>query len=488
MWQIGPTLDALRHRTLTLLFLTTLCAMGGGADNPLCLGDDAEESTADPMLEYLLKQTTGRPKHSDSWRLLARCYRQLNRYEEARDALDRSLSLDGKNLAALFDAGELALHEGDTAAADKQFQKLLQYGAESDYAERLRTNHPAAASRLTGIVAAIHESEVGSEESGTLLPISYEIQTLDGADDAEAEFRRRTEQISPALSRLRVFLETGVLYNSNVSLTPTSRELSNPQGNAGGFQLFANPDLEWDALGRGAWRMGPLARGYATINESNLSDFNLTSYQPGAFLERESLWWGTDLIHRAEYAYTLDLLDQEKFADRHSITFALTAIRPSGHFLYSYWTSSFSQFDDDGDTPSVDSLDGVSHSAGLTQFIQLDRRWLQTVNVGISGEMADTEGADFRYKALNLHSGATCPLGLRWAFLPEAGVGYRDYPDFTGTPSRNELTWRVAGRLRWDWTEQTSISLVARHDRFASDHDEFDAERTEGGVVFTLMR
>lgn len=487
MWQIRPIRESLRQPSLVLLFISMIAAMGGVVRAPLCLGGDVD-AAPDPMLAYLLEQTERRPDHADSWRLLARHYRQIHRYEEARDALDRSLAIDEHSLACFFEAGELALCEGDIARADQHFLKLLQYGAESDYAEKLRTNHPAAAARLTGIAAAIFTPTSADAEADDLLPVAYEIQTFDGADDAEAEFRRRSEEVSSPLSRLHFFLETGILYNSNVSLTPTSRELRNPNQEAGGFQLFANPDLQWDAIKRDFWRMGPTARGYGTINESRLSEFNLSSYQPGFFIEKESVLWGTDLIRRADYSYTIDLLDQERFADRHSITLALTAIRPSGHFLYSYWTSSFSQFEDDGIDPSVDSLDGVSHSAGLTQFIQINRRWLQVVNVGIDGEMAETEGADFRYDALNFHSGATCPLGLKWTFLPEAGVGYRSYGDFTGTPSRNELTWRVGGRLRWDWTETASISLVARHDRFASENDQFDAERTEGGVVLTLTR
>jgi hypothetical protein len=110
------------------------------------------------------------------------------------------------------------------------------------------------------------------------------------------------------------------------------------------------------------------------------------------------------------------------------------------------------------------------------------------INVGIDGEMAETEGADYRYDALNLHGGATCRLSPRWSFLPETGVGYRSYADFTGSPSRNELTWRVAGRLRWDWSDQIALALVVRHDRFASENEAFDAERTEGGVILSYSR
>ncbi len=441
----------------------------------------------DPILDYLQEQVSRRPEHADSWRLLARHQRKTGQLQVARKTLARAITLAPASLAVLYERGELALLEGDPAAADKAFVELLRQGRESEYAERFRNRHPAAAARLSGVVTAERTAPLEESEEQAL-PASYEIQTFDGSADAEEAVRRGLREAADPLSRLRVFLELGVLYNSNVSLAPTSRDLRQPGTELGAFQLFASPDLEWELLRGASWSLGPIARGYGTINESNLSAFDLTSYQPGFFLERQTVWRETDWIGRAEYGYTLDLFDGDRIADRHGVTLSMTAIRSNGNFLYGFWSSRFSQFADDGATPETDSLDGPAHSAGVTQFLAWDRRWVERIHVGIDGEFAETEGADFRYDALNLHGGATCRLNRRWSLLPEAGVGYRSYADFTGTPSRNEVTWRVASRLRWDWSDQIALALVVRHDRFASQNEAFDAERTEGGVTLSYSR
>ncbi|NND96589.1 MAG: outer membrane beta-barrel protein, partial [Pirellulaceae bacterium] len=82
----------------------------------------------------------------------------------------------------------------------------------------------------------------------------------------------------------------------------------------------------------------------------------------------------------------------------------------------------------------------------------------------------------------------TFQLSQNVSLIPTFGVGQRDYYDFTGPVDRDELTWRLLGKLRWKVDAMTSISVVAGHDRFASDNEDFDAERTQGGVIVTVNR
>jgi hypothetical protein len=120
-----------------------------------------------------------------------------------------------------------------------------------------------------------------ASDSLTVQPVGYQIQTSDGADDLERRFDQvESDAILPP-KRLRLFCELGALYNSNVLLTPISRELFNIDAES--FQAIFNPEIEWIAMHDKKWRSGPLLRSYSTLNESNQQAFNLFSIQPGWF-------------------------------------------------------------------------------------------------------------------------------------------------------------------------------------------------------------
>ncbi len=62
-------------------------------------------------------------------------------------------------------------------------------------------------------------------------------------------------------------------------------------------------------------RFGPLIRGYFSVNDDDLSTFNLASFQGGAFAERDLYWGDRVMIGRTDYVYVLDLLDNNRFGD-----------------------------------------------------------------------------------------------------------------------------------------------------------------------------
>ena len=437
------------------------------------------------MLAMLQQRLATDPGHADSWRLIGRIHRKQGQLTLAIQAAKRSLDLDPLSAAAHFDYGELLSESGDALQAAVHFQQVFALAPDSSYAGELvnRGLRPTGDPTSAAVAGAAIASQ--DDTDGVLQTVGYEIQTFDGADDLDRRIDQLTSDALPQLRRLRIFLETGVLYNSNVSLTPISRELTG--SDAASLQGFFNPEVEWIAVHRGLWRSGPLARGYFTVNEGNWSAFDLASFQPGGFIERDIYWGGSDRIGRIDYVYALDLLDGDRLGDRHAITTSLTTIRPDADVVYAFLTTSFSQFDDDGPDPAVDSLDGPAVSAGISRFFQTSLGSLPTCSLGASVESADTEGADFRYNAFSLHGDATWQIGERWSLVPDGSIGYRNYGDFTGSVSRDELTWRIGSRLRWQPTPVFALSAVVRHDRFASDNETFDAERTEGGIVTTLL-
>ncbi|QEG38317.1 tetratricopeptide repeat protein [Roseimaritima ulvae] len=483
---------------LALLFASlfgsaNVLAQVAGEQTPM----EPAAAASDPMLAMMYARLERDPNHSDSWRLVGKLEAKQGNTQGAMNALMRALQLDPENAATHFDLGQLLLSGGDAANADVHFRQCVAIAPQSDYAQQLYQQQlvlppaglsdglqPPAAAVSNDVAHALAQSELGGDEASQLDAVGYEIQTFDGADDLDRRLNELRSDADPAGRRWRVFLEMGALYNSNVSLTPISRDLVDNEAES--FQGFLNPELEWKALQHGAWRAGPLARGYFTVNESSQSEYDLASFQPGAFIERDLQVGSSDWIARLDHVYSLDLLEGHRLGDRHSLTASVIMIRPDLDVIYTYFTSQFSQFDDDGPDAASTSLDGNAFSGGISRFFQTENAWLPTFSLGIDLESADTEGSDYRYRAINGHGDVTCQLSERWSFVTTVGVGHRDYYDFTGPVSRNELTWRVHGKLRWKWSERFSFAAVVGHDRFASDNEDFDAERTEGGIITTL--
>lgn len=447
------------------------------------------------MLAILQRMVQEDPSRADTWRLIGGIHRRQDRVPEALDAFNRALSLQPDNAAAHFDKGELMWQLGKRSNATFHFDRVIELAPASGYAQKLADKGYAPAQQVVrnAVVTADAIGQmpnaiggvIGDGEVG-ITPAAYEIQTLDGADDLERRLNQLGSDPLTPPSRWQMFVEAGALYNSNVSLTPISRELTG--GQAASFQGFVSPDVQWTALDRGLWRSGPLLRGYFTKNEGSFQSLDLASFQPGVFLERDLAWGDNQRIGRVDYVYSLDLLDADKFGERHAITASLTTIFPDADVTYAYITTSLSDFTDDGVTPAVDSLDGTAVTTGISRFFRTSWALIPTWSLGVDGEWANTEGADYRYFAVNLHGDLTYQLTERLSFIPRAGVGYRTYGDFTGPVSRDELTWRASGRLRWQCSERLAISAVAGYDRFASDNANFDTDRTEAGLVLTFLR
>lgn len=437
----------------------------------------ADPASPDPVMRLLLKRIEDRPNHSDSWRLLGSYQSKHSDLASALRSLVKALQLDPENAAAHFDYGKLLFENGEADQAREHFQQCVSLAPETDYANRIEQN---------GWLANLGDrpSLNSIDDWLQVQPAGYRIQTFDGADDLERTVDRLESDADPTLRRIRFFFETGVLYNSNVSLTPISRELINEQAES--FQWLANPEIEWIALQRRQWRSGFLSRGFLTVNESTQSEFDLASLQAGGFVERDLVAFNCDWTARLDYVYSLDHQGNRRFGDRHSMTASIIQIRPDLDILYGYVTASVSDFADDGLVPTTSSLDGPSVSAGISRFFQTNLDRMPTFALGIDLETADTEGSDFRYRGVTTYGECTLQISQRLQLIPSAGTGCRDYFAFTGLVPRDEWTWRVQGKLRWQATEHAAISWVAGHDRFASDNEQFDAERTQGGMLMTV--
>lgn len=479
---------------------------------------DQDTSVAQPspaqlrMLEMLHQKVASNPSHSDSWRTLGRMQKALGDVDSSVESTRKALELDPFNAAAHFDLGQLLNDLSRPEAARSHLTEVLKIAPSSSYADQVRTmgieapapalaqlaapraNTPAAGSSamdwMTSDPANVAQaSQLPNPPNFDDVPtqtVGYEIQTFDGSDDLENRLRQLESQAESPTSPFRIFLETGLLYNTNVTLTPISRDLA--QDEQASFQWFASPDMDWKLIRRENTRAGLMFRGYFTANESQFQEFNLASFQPGAFAERDFLFGENEVIGRMEYVFSNDFFDGNQVGDRHAGTASFTVIRPDLNAWYGYTTIAQSNFEDDGATPTQTSLDGTTLTFGASHFKRTNWEALPMVALGTDLEYANTKGDDYRYLSINLHGSTDWQISDRWMFTPTWGMGYRNYPDFTDPIGRDEIFWRVHGKLSYQLTEQLSLSAVAGHDRFASDNENFDTERSEVGFLIGFKR
>jgi tetratricopeptide (TPR) repeat protein len=447
-----------------------------------------ENSEKDAMLALLESKVASNPEHADSWRLLGRLHRQRGELDEAEECLARAIELDPRNVAAHYNLGELYLDREDPAQAAAHFARVFSLGPGSEYAAQLVAMgiHPPPGTEVIPLMPPLESDPfeatvpVTDEEGEGPEQTEFEIETFDSSDD----FSDRLEQLPEEDERSRFLdlgLDTGVLYNSNVTLTPISRSLANID--AASAQFFANPSLEWTVVEKECGRYGPLARGYFTINEGNHSNFNLSSYQVGAWFEKDLTPGPARRTARLDYTWGQDWFSSDLLGDRHLVTASLLTIVPASHIDYVYASTALSWFADDGAVPGINSFDGTTWSAGAARFFLTGRVCMPTWTLGTDVEYANTEGDDYRYQSARVYSDVMFSLTERISLTPNAAIGFRYYPDFTGAVDRDELTGRLGAKLKYEIFPDASISGVLNYDRFASDNEQFDVDRLTTGII-----
>ncbi len=420
------------------------------------------------MLEYLQKRVGERPEDAGSWRMLGRFHLQAQDREAAETALRRALELDANHIAANFDMGDALSQSGKLEQASLHFSRVVAIAPESEYAL-------AAQQRLLSLPPPPVDSEITQA--------SFEIRTFDGSDTtadlARADLGRR------ATSRWTAVIEAGSLYNSNVTLIPTSRDFFAAE--AGSAQGFFNPDLEYRLIDGPLWRVGPSFAGYFSVNETPLGDLNLQSYRPGAFAERSVFLDTGILVPRVAYQYMLDQFAGHTFSDRHALIGSLTQYWEGGNLSIVNWTLDHTDFDPGVAPDPAARRDGWSHRLGGYHAWTQGYRWLESLGLGSELQWVDAVGDDFAFRGLTFYADATVPITQQVHGIIEAGGGYRDYYRSQLVPARDETIWRASTRLRYTWSQRLSFAGVFSYDRFASKNELFDAQRYLAGLITTWV-
>lgn len=430
------------------------------------LGDDTV--TASTQLEDRIRQrVAAAPDNAANWRMLARVLHRRGDMRGAHDSLQQALSLDSASPAIQYDMGSLLLELGQFERAIEHLNRVVETSPDSDH----------------GLLAAAELQQLSSDPRAMMLA-SFEPSWQSASPIAE---ETRAPAPSPRKARrLLVDVEVGGLYNSNVELAPISRQLTSSE--LGGFQVYTAPDLDYLLLDLEAWQGGVLFDSYFNFNESHLTNFDLQHYQPGLYLDRAIECGESELVTRAEYAYSHDLFGGQSFGDRHALTTSLSILHARPTTSLVYWTIDYTDFRDDGTTPSIDSVDGYTNTIGVARSWDLDGSIVERIDIGADGQWAELRGADHTYRGVYLYGElkTACLAGNQ--LVATGGWGYRDFPDFTATPSRNENFYSAGLQLDRRLTSWLRATLFFTYDSFNADNSAFAAERYTTGGFVTVLR
>ncbi len=128
----------------------------------------------------------------------------------ALNALRTSIDVDPLSAAAFADFATVSRELGDEAEAAGALQRVIELAPESEYAAAARV----ALAQMTA--------------SG-VVPVSYEVRTFDGSNDAplirDPRDEEETDSFFQTLKKdLDLRIDLGAQYNDNVSMLPSSRE------------------------------------------------------------------------------------------------------------------------------------------------------------------------------------------------------------------------------------------------------------------------
>jgi hypothetical protein len=422
-------------------------------------------ASVDPLERQLSERVRKEPKDASAWRMLGRARMQRGDWEAAMEALERAVTLDQLSAAAFFDYGQTAARLGHPDAARAAWKRVQDIAPGSDYAAEAQT----LAETL--------------EEDGGIQLATYELRTFDGSNLRPLIDPEITSKEPSWGDVIDLRLDLNAQYNSNVTLAPSSRELSGQhRGSAQGLGALS---LRWAAINTDVLRLGPSFDTDFTLNERNLDDFDLQSYRPGAFAETTFDAGEVTLKPRVAYIFNYDEFGGQKFGERHSVAFSAAALWTPSQVTTWYYSIDHNDIVDDGINPNVTSQDGWSNTVGAVHDF-INRGWFwRNFRIGSDFQNVNTDGDVYRYYASSVYSQSLFLLTDTVHLKLRAGYAYRNYPDFPENPSRNTHVIRANAELRKYFDHGLSAALYSNFDRFASENERFDSERWISGAMMS---
>jgi|GEM_PF-5044710 len=448
----------------------TLLVLGFLATQKVSSADEQAESQApSSAMEAQLEERVRRnPADASAWRLLGRSRMQRSDWSGAMNALKTAVQLDQMSAAAFYDYGVVSQEMGEEEQAAGAMQRVIVLAPESAYATTART----ALTELT---------------SSGVVPASYEIRSFDGSNDAPLIRDPRDEEETNSFFKtlkkdLDLRLDFGTQWNDNVSLTPSSRELL--AGNLASAQGNASLSARYIAYSTDQFRIGPTLDIDYALNEGNFDNLNLQSYRSGAFADAVFEVDDIKVKPRIAYSFTHDLFGGNTFGRRHTIATSVGFVWSPTQITTAYFSYDTNNIKNRRADIPITSQDGVSNTLGvLHDYVRKDSRF-RTFRVGADVARVNAEGSTFRYNAISIFTQSVIVIIPKLHLTTRAGYAYRDYYDFTLSPSRNTHVFRTGGELRKYFDHGLSAALVSQYDAFQAKNDNFHSNRfLAGGVV-----
>jgi hypothetical protein len=414
--------------------------------------------------QTLAERVEQNPQDAAAWRLLGRARLDRGDWTGALQALRQAVRYDSLSAAAYLDFGRALRHFGDHELAGLALQRTLDLAPESDYAAQARQ--------------FLEEWAAAPEIEQT----SYEIRTFDGSNLTPLITDPDESMWDVLEDDLFIRLDVGVLYNDNVTLAPSSRELQ--AGGTDTAQGTASLVVQWYAANFDNFRAGPLLDLDFNWNEGSLNRFDLQSYRPGVFADGTWRAGSVKVKPRVTYSFTHDEFNGREFGDRHTIAASLGSYWTPTQISTLYYSIDNNDVVNDGATPDLTSQDGVSNTIGVLHDVVNRGSMFRQFRLGCDYSHVDTTGSNYRFQGVSLYTQGVFLLVEDVRLTLRGGWAYRDYFDYTLIPSRNTNIFRLSGELRRYFDYGFSAALVASYDRFDSESPLYTTDRfLAGGVV-----
>ncbi len=428
-------------------------------------GDQLVVDALSSMEDQLEARVRRDPADSAAWRMLGRLRMQREDWTGARTALKTAVMIDPLGAAAFYDYGVVSQELGEEEQAAGALQRVIGLAPDSEYAAAARTT--LAQLTASGVV-----------------PVSYEIRSFDGSNDAplirDPRDEDETESFFKSLKKdLDLRLDFGTQWNDNVSLTPSSRELL--AGNLASAQGNASLSARYIAFASDRFRFGPTLDVDYTLNEGQFGNLNLQSYRTGAFADAVFEYDDIKIKPRIAYSFTHDLFGGNTYGRRHTLATSVGFVWTPTQITTAYWSIDTNDITNRSSNPDITSQDGVSNTIGvLHDYVRRDSRF-RTFRVGADLSHVDADGSNFRYNGVSLYTQAMIVIVPQLHLTARGGWAYRDYYDFTLTPSRNTNVFRVGAELRKYFDHGLSAAIVSQYDDFHSKNLNFRSNRFLAG-------
>lgn len=435
----------------------------------------AEESQAAAVesvaaIEAQLEDRVRRdPGDASAWRMLGRLRMQQSDWTGAMNALKTAIEVDQQSAAAFADFAAVSRELGEEAEAAGALQRVIDLAPDSEYAAAARV----ALAELT---------------ANGVVPVSYEVRTFDGSNDAPLIRDPRDEEETSSFFQtlkkdLDLRVDLGAQYNDNVSMLPSSREAV--FGTPASAQGTASISARYIAWANDTYRLGPTLDVDYTLNEGNQDNFNLQSYRSGAFVDAVYEYDDVKIKPRVAYSFTHDLFGGNTFGKRHTLASSVGFVWTPSQITTAYWSIDSNNIKNSKPQPEITSQDGTSNTIGvLHDYVRKDSKF-RTFRLGADFTHADTEGSNYRFNGFSLYTQNVYVVMPKLHLTTKGGWAYRDYYDFTDTPSRNTHIFRTGAELRKYFENGLSLAAVTQYNTFVTKNHNFRSDRFLIGMVGT---